>query len=195
MLDATQPFGFGYLLPRGLLREKLSEIRRANIAILTRANLVSSQTRKQIRAEVHSYHPNLQWAEVFLSPKGWQSVHGEFQPLDILKDKKLFSFCGIGNPDAFQQTLMSANLNVLGCQVFEDHQHFSKNDIRQVVSQANQLSCDAIVCTAKDLVKLKPEDFTETPVFALTTDIEFLSGEEMLVEHLDELLPKLKNAG
>lgn len=195
LIDATNPFGFGHLLPRGLLREEVSEIRRADIAVLTRTNLVSIERRKQIEASVRCHNPKIQWAEVFLSPQGWQTFNGNHFPLEQLKNKKLYAFCGIGNPTAFQKTLTTSGLDLVASRFFEDHQHYSKDDICAVKDHAQQLSCDAIVCTAKDLVKLDVDDFGGVPVFALTTDIEFMSGESQLRDRLGHLLPKLKNAG
>ena len=39
LIDATNPFGYGSLLPRGLLREPLSALRRADLVLITRADM------------------------------------------------------------------------------------------------------------------------------------------------------------
>lgn len=50
LIDATNPFGYGSLLPRGLLREPLSSLRRADVAIITRSDLVAAR----VLAEIHN---------------------------------------------------------------------------------------------------------------------------------------------
>src|SRR5262245_19241018 len=38
LIDCTEPFGYGRIFPRGMLREPLGSLRRADLVVLTRAN-------------------------------------------------------------------------------------------------------------------------------------------------------------
>ena len=48
LIDVTNPFGFGFLLPRGLLREPVKNLRRADLVILTRCDHVDPATLSKI---------------------------------------------------------------------------------------------------------------------------------------------------
>ncbi len=52
LIDALNPFGYGRLLPRGLLRESLVGARRADLVLLTRADLVTSEQLSEINAQL-----------------------------------------------------------------------------------------------------------------------------------------------
>ena len=49
LVDATNPWGYGYLFPRGSLREPVSSLRRASVVMITRADRVSSAALSRIR--------------------------------------------------------------------------------------------------------------------------------------------------
>ena len=58
LLDACEPFGFGHVFPRGLLREPISGLKRADVVVLSRADMVDPERRAQIRHEVGRYAPH-----------------------------------------------------------------------------------------------------------------------------------------
>ena len=52
LIDATCPWGHGFLLPRGLLREPRSGLRRASLVCVTRCDQVDAQTLTQVKADI-----------------------------------------------------------------------------------------------------------------------------------------------
>ena len=42
LLDALEPFGFGHVFPRGTLREPVEGLRRADVVVLSRADLLDA---------------------------------------------------------------------------------------------------------------------------------------------------------
>ena len=71
LLDALEPFGYGHLLPRGLLREPLSNLERADWIGLSRADQVDEETRSAIQQESQRRAPNCGWFEVIHRPTCW----------------------------------------------------------------------------------------------------------------------------
>ncbi len=195
LVDATNPFGFDYLLPRGLLREDVTEIKRADVVVLSRADQIAPHVRQAIRSEVLAIHPNVDWAETTLIPKGWCTIDREPIAFGAMLTTPVFMFSGIGNPSAYQHTLDSIGIQIKGVKTFEDHYDFKEKDIQELVNEAKRLGCDALVCTVKDLVKIQKSSRPELPIYALQTEIEFLSGEERLMRRIGTNLTKLKNAG
>ena len=195
VVDATNPWGYGHLLPRGLLREEVTEVRRANVVLLTRSDQIAVEQKNSIRNLIQKNNPKVTWAESVLKCQSWLNSKKQMFEIDHLQTKKALAFCGIGNPDAFQQTLQSCRVALCEFRAFEDHHSYSSHDVSKINSQAQQLDCDAIVCTMKDLVKVSKFGSSDIPIFALVTDIEITKGKELILDHVNRLLPKLKNAG
>ena len=49
LLDALEPFGYEHVFPRGTLREPLGGLERADVVALSRAELLDSSQREEIR--------------------------------------------------------------------------------------------------------------------------------------------------
>lgn len=69
LLDALNPFGGGRVFPSGFLREPLAGLRRADVVLLNRADLVSDERRRAIRAQVERRNPDALFAEIAQTPR------------------------------------------------------------------------------------------------------------------------------
>src|SRR5205085_935178 len=58
LIDATNPWGYGYLLPRGLLREPVSSLRRSSLALITRTDLMPRDAVDKIRGVIQTANPD-----------------------------------------------------------------------------------------------------------------------------------------
>ncbi|MHC4404870.1 MAG: tetraacyldisaccharide 4'-kinase, partial [Planctomycetota bacterium] len=105
MLDAAEPFGFDHVFPRGTLREPPHGLRRAHVAVLSRADMIGPEERAAIRQRVLRYAPQIGWAEVAHAPRVLRSAAGREEPVDALRGRPVAAFCGIGNPAGFRHTL------------------------------------------------------------------------------------------
>ncbi len=157
LIDATNPFGFGHLLPRGLLREPLSALRRADAALITRSDLVSESDLMAIQATLLQNAPGLDGRilRVAFRPAGLLSVTRQRSELSSVRDQPVFLMTGIGNPEAFAATCRRAGLQIAGSRWFADHHHYSDSDLQAVQAEARMTDAKRIVTTLKDLVKLR----------------------------------------
>ncbi|MGD9127355.1 MAG: tetraacyldisaccharide 4'-kinase [Planctomycetia bacterium] len=190
LLDSLEPFGFDHVFPRGTLREPLAGLRRADVAVLSRADMISPEQREAIRQRVLSIAPEIDWAEVTHAPESLLNASSETQSIGSLEGKKIAAFCGLGNPAGFLGTLDTCGLNPVAFREFPDHHRYSKTDVEQLIDWAAGLSVDAILCTHKDLVKLGIDRLGQVPLWALTIGIRFLAGEEMLAARLASVVEK-----
>jgi len=190
LIDATLPFGYGRLLPRGLLREPLSSLRRSDVVIITRANLVNDQSLDEIESRIRPYIGDRPIARTKTTMSSLLQFDGKRSELQILDGQSVFQFCAIGNPDAFHQTISSIGAKVVGSKVFDDHHNFTRDDLQEVGQLAQSNGAQAIVCTHKDLVKIGTNQIGGIPVFAVTIEIEFLTGEEELSSLLDKAITR-----
>ena len=189
LLDATAPFGFGHVFPRGTLRESLGSLHRADIVLLTRSDLVSEADRQAIRQRVLSFNPNIVWGETVHVPTslvaveaGTMNFHAE--PIDSLRGQSALAFCGIGNPAAFRKTLERCGVRVVKLVPFPDHYRYTVGDMDGLMRTAKELGTDMILCTMKDLVKLNRQEFAGLPFRAVSIDIQFTAGESAVCERL-----------
>lgn len=158
LIDATDPFGCDRLLPRGLLREPVSSLRRADIVMITRANAVSETRLQSIRNRVRDAVRTAEHCcciHVNFEPAGLVGTDGVRQALSSIADRAVFLFSGIGNPAAFLITCRQAGLKIAGHRWFADHHHYNSEDVEQVLQEARSKGAEVLVTTLKDLVKLK----------------------------------------
>lgn len=202
LIDATNPFGYDYVLPRGLLREPLENIKRADLLILTKARQVEAGELESVKAKLQALAPHLPLAITNHSPKWMQSLElwgvSQEGKAALPIAKKVVAMSGIGNPASFTRTLEEAKMEVLDTLPFGDHHDFTFGDLKQGLELAKAKGAEALVITEKDAVKLTalykiyllehPEEAKLLPVYVVGIDIEFLEGEEKVQNLLQELM-------
>ena len=190
LIDCTLPFGFGRLLPRGLLREPLKSLRRASLVVLTRCDRITDPELAELENTVHKF-TNVPIVRTRTSAAHLQQSSGKTIPLDSLSNKKIFAFAGIGNPQNFWESLQRQDYQIQDQQTFPDHHDYARADINRIGSAANTVDAEAIVCTHKDLVKVACDRIDEIPVYALVVNIEFTSGQEELTTAIDKTIAEI----
>ena len=182
LIDGTNPFGNGKLLPSGILREPLNEIRRSDVIALTRHTPGAAV--EPVINEIKKYNTS---APVFVSghrPKCLKTISGAELPLNALNGKKVLGFCGIGNPGSFKKTLVDINADLRDFIIFRDHYKYNLNNISAVKRAAERVNADWIVTTEKDIMKLSKSDVPENLVFL---EIEFMADKEFYERVLAEV--------
>jgi len=186
-------WGFGHLLPRGLLREPIRALARADFVVLTRIDQCSADARAQLRRQIGRYVDGDKIAEVAFRPTRLIDSNGVSKPLQSLVDRPITAFCGIGNPDAFRQTLVDAGLRVDRFKAFADHHHYGPQDFAELERLAGQ--ADAVITTQKDLVKMDRSTIEDRPLWALQIGVEFTDGATLFEETLQNVLHDCDHPG
>lgn len=189
LLDALEPFGLGYLSPRGLLREPIRSLRRAGVVVLSRADLVPASERAAIRAEAEHRAGPLHWAEARHAPLDLLDSDGIASPIDRLSSQSIGAFCGIGNPEGFRRTLEPLCGELLDLRVFPDHHAYSAEDVGSLERWADGLGANLVLTTQKDLVKLRAGLLGSAPLRALRIGLELVAGGDIMDDVLARLLP------
>jgi len=189
-IDATRPFGYGRILPAGLLREPAAALRRADAVVITRADQVAEAQLTRLEHKIRHIKPNMIIATSIHAPVCAESADAGQISLEQLKAKKIFAFCGIGNPDAFLNTIKNLGANLAGSEVFDDHHHYTDDCLAQVCEQAARLEADLVLTTQKDWTKIAPLLSAEKcPPFAyLAVEIRFSAGEDKLRRLIEDTL-------
>ena len=192
LIDALNPWGYGYLLPRGLLREPLSALGRADIIVLTRADQCEAQQRQAIRNVVARWRQEEQFVEVAYRPTLLIDAAGATAAPSSVNDLPITAFCGIGNPQAFRQTLINEGYRIASFHIFPDHHHYSAADLEQLAKGAQDIRAAGLVTTEKDLVKIGRTELGGLPLWALRIAAQFFSGESDFHHRLEEIAARCR---
>lgn len=189
-VDATCPFGYEKLLPAGLLREPLSELKRADAVVITRFDLAGGEQILNIEKFIRQTAGQIPIARAIHHHTHAVTLTGQTMPLEQLRQKKLFVYCGIGNPQAFVNCLTQDEMTVVGTKFFNDHHVYSLRDIRTIAAQARQCGADAAICTQKDWVKTAAfcKQAGQIIFGSLVMELEFISNADIIRALVDKAI-------
>jgi tetraacyldisaccharide 4'-kinase len=191
LIDATNPWGYGHCLPRGLLREPIANIERASLVFVTRTDQVSTEELTAIRTELVRHNQIGTVVEIAFRPRMLINTVGQTQPLSELTGQRVFGFCGIGNPESFERTLRQLGSEVVGFASFPDHHHFTPDDLVRLSDQAQSTNAELLLTTHKDLVKFHETDLQQRPLWAVQIGTDILRGAPMLESRLWSILERV----
>ena len=151
-VDAANPFGNKKVLPFGILREPLKNLKRADVIIITRANLLNENQIENLKTEILK----ITNAPIFISRNKIDQLRELRSKIKDQSSKtNLFAFCALGNPNNFFAQLKDENFNLVGEESFADHYFYQQKDVGKIERKAKGKNANALVTTAKDAVKLK----------------------------------------
>jgi tetraacyldisaccharide 4'-kinase len=178
MLDATDPFGGGRLLPRGLLREPAAALRRAHAIILSRTDQVAEIA--GIRRRLEQMIPDVPHILTRHRPSGLNELPGgDERSLESLRGRRVLAVSGIANPRGFHRTLADLGAILPMMLTFPDHHPYGAADLLRVEGAAREAGAELIVTTEKDAVRM-PAGMASLPILALRVDLEITEGAETL---------------
>ena len=124
IIDGDYKFGNGYTLPAGPLREPITNAyQKAN-------NIVLIGKKCFIKHDIN--------ATIVCNKTPNTSV-------------QYLAFCSLANPNKFYNTLKQLKFNILATKSFNDHHHYSDQDIENLLKNSNKYK---LITTQKDIVKI-----------------------------------------
>jgi len=175
LVDKTNPFGNHRLLPRGILREPVTHLRRASFVFITKSD---GQANDELRQLINRHHPEVEIVECAHRPTHLQSVNGDGRrPLADLRGRRVAAFCGIAMPESFENLLRELGAQICHNKRFLDHHRFTNEEMERFLTRAGDAQAEFIVTTEKDAVRLPPELPAHLPIYFLRLEIEILSGD------------------
>jgi tetraacyldisaccharide 4'-kinase len=188
LIDATNPWGFGHLFPRGALRESRCGLKRAHVAMVTRADRVNPAERDALRRQVAARCPG-PIAMTRHAPRELLRSTGETLGVDALSGRNVIAFAGIGNPAAFRRTLDDLGAVVVDFRAYPDHHGYTRSDVDDLSRWAERHPAETVIATTqKDLVKLRVPDLAGRALWAVRIGLEFLEGRDAFDERLMSII-------
>lgn len=188
LLDARQPFGNGFLLPGGILRESPQALHRCDAIILTRCD--SELLFEQAKTLLTSLLPGKPIFRADHQPAAWLRLGTtEPLPLAMLAERPVLAFCGIARPDSFVELLKKSQTPIAELRTFPDHFQYTPAVWADLVRQARASQAEAIVCTEKDAVKIHPAWVSpELPLFFLRMTLQFSEEPLWIYQQMEALV-------
>lgn len=190
IIDALNPFGYEQIIPRGMLREPLKELRRASMIILTHVDQCSHDKVRFIIDRLDELAKDVPVIQTVHKPIYLESTENALS-LDIcyLYGKRVFAFCAIGNPVSFRKSIEGLGSELLGFRIFPDHHIYTASELIELNREAQRSKPDAIIITQKDKVKIKDAlgrwDF---PVWVLKMEICIVKDYEIFEDKINAIV-------
>jgi tetraacyldisaccharide 4'-kinase len=180
LVDGLNPFGNRKMLPVGPLRGPLSELRGADIIVITKAR------NEALAAEI-SLINNV--APVYFASHEVTGVRGPDGLVDIglMKDRNVVAFCGIANPESFKETLSSLGCKIVELKNYRDHYRYDQADMTNLDACRKRHGAEFLVTTEKDMVKIR--ELQRIPSNLLSLEIGFSVDQGFY----DEVFKKIGN--
>jgi tetraacyldisaccharide 4'-kinase len=198
LVDALRPFGLPApetgvdpvkaFLPRGLMREPLSALQRADVIVLTRVDTVSGESLDRLESQLRTAAPGVPIVHSQHRATSLRRADGP-RHLSELRGVEVDLISGIGNPGAFERTVRDLGGKVISHRAFADHHAFSSEDLAGLGAER------PVLTTAKDAARLSllADVQAPEPLWILDVEIAMVQNEEALLTVLDHL-PELDAA-
>ena len=156
--------GNGMTIPAGPLRENINKIKKYNHIFLN-GNLEDIDYLTQ---EIYKLNSNI-------------NIHlGKYEPINLdkfNKDKKYLVFSGIGNHQTFVSMIKKNGLEVLKDLEFSDHYSYTKKDIDEILTNADNLNCE-IITTEKDFLRLN--NYNVNKIKIMKTELKIIDEDKLI---------------
>ncbi|MDH4263762.1 MAG: tetraacyldisaccharide 4'-kinase [Spirochaetia bacterium] len=197
LIDATNPFGNGHLLPHGSLREPVEALKRSDVIILTKTSLLAEDKLSELKKRVQEIAGH---SMIFLSnhtpshlvqlpaPYGLSFVSDwKKEKLSIIKNKSIWALSGIGNHRAFEKTLLSLGASEILNISYRDHYRYTLKDVLSILKRVAK--DDYLVTTEKDWIRM--QYFKDQ--FSLLNHFYFLSIQFSITEQESRFIDKISS--
>ena len=191
LVDSTNPFGNGNMLPRGILREPVRNLKRADIIFLTKCRGDVGAVKEEIR----KYNSTAEIVECNHTPRVLRDVWSREEfPLDWLRGRTTCTLSGIASPKGFENSLRQLGAKVVWCERYADHHRYDSSEILYALNRTADMGADALVTTEKDAVRFPRLETTPVRCLYLRIAIEILSGAESFASLINRICFKRETA-
>jgi tetraacyldisaccharide 4'-kinase len=178
LVDRQAPFGNEFLLPRGTLRERPRNLRRASYIFITKN---TGDQNFDLMRRIRRYNRTAEVIECAHKPLYLQNVFtGEQLPLDILRDAFIGSLCAIAAPESFEHALCKLGAHIDLAKRYIDHHYYTEAELISFINRCIRRDLAMVVTTEKDSVRMPrlSEAELKVPIYFMRVEIEILSGHE-----------------
>ncbi len=170
LVDGQYPFGDGRIFPRGILREPLRNLSRADLLLITKAR---EGGQEELKEKLRRYNGKAQILECRHNPVYLRDVRTSIKAsLELIRGTKAATLAGIANPYGFEKTLKELGVEVIYSRRFADHHFYTQQELIDTLNRASQRGAEILLTTEKDSVRFPQLPPGKLPVFFLRVQID-----------------------
>lgn len=174
LVDKSNPFGNGCLLPRGILREPVSHLKRASYVFLTKSD---GSRDPGLEKRICDIRPGTEFIECTHSPRHLSNVFGEEElPLERLQGLRVACLSAIAVPEGFEAFVREHGAAIVCRRRFLDHHRFDQEELDEVFADAMEAGAEMVVTTEKDAVRIDGDVKAPLPMYFLRVEIDIIRG-------------------
>ena len=174
LVDKTNPFGNRRLLPRGILREPVSHLKRASYIFLTKSD---GEKDFELEQTIRTYNKSAEIIECAHKLRHLVSFDtSQKRELSIISGRKVACFSAIAAPESFERFLRELGANLVLKKRFLDHHRFSERELDAVFDAAAARGAEFVITTEKDSVRISPDYKPKIPFYYTKLEIDILDG-------------------
>lgn len=159
VIDAAAPFGNGFVLPKGPLREPVADgLARADGVILMGDGAVPEE----------------------VAASGLPVLRAKLVPDSPPPRGPLVAFAGIGRPEKFFDSLRDQGADLREAIAYGDHHAYTRKDVKFLCKVARDHGAQ-LITTSKDHVRLDPEDRERILAFSVRAEFDDIARLDALL--------------
>ncbi len=186
VINASSPFGNGYIFPRGNLREPYKCLKRADCFIITKIDMIKDVG--IIKKRLLDINSSAQVITTIHKPTCLENIVGKEQSdIKCIEGEKIIALSSLGDPISFENTLEQAGAKIVGNLRYPDHHWYSKGDIDNIQARQKALNAKFVITTQKDAVRLQRVETYYTSLLVLRIEVEIISGSDKLKELINAI--------
>ena len=170
------------LIPVGLLRERLKNLKRADLLVFTKTNIHDKNDYifKRINNTKTDKIKSLVELSSLLKNKNDTEIK-----ISEVESQDVYLFSALGDNEGFKISISKIGCNIVGHHKYPDHHRYKNYDLKKIQESAIKNKAKFIITTEKDMVKIK--DFkTSIDIYAVQMVLKFFP-EEKLKKHVNNL--------
>ncbi|HUV50298.1 MAG TPA: tetraacyldisaccharide 4'-kinase [Anaerolineae bacterium] len=185
LLDCRRPFGNAHLLPRGILREPISALKRSDAFVLTRFDSASDYIRQAAVDKIENLAHGRPFFRSFHVPNLYKPANDKksmpgikLQNFDsgLLHGRRVVAFSGLAGNDDFRRTVESLKCDLIDFFEFPDHHKYTETDLQRIIQSSINAQAEFILTTEKDYVRISGK--TSWPIEIVVVGIELSLGDD-----------------
>ncbi len=185
LVDSNYPYGTGFMLPRGTLREPATHLCRATHILVTKSG---GHVHEELNKQLSAYNPCAILMTSSHSEQYLQEAHGDGRlPLSYLQNKHVVAVSGIAYPKSFEDKLEKLGADIIATRRFVDHHEYTLREVNKIAQLAADQGADAIIMTEKDAVKFPKPSNLDVSLYYLRIEIDVFDGQEPLQQWVESL--------
>jgi tetraacyldisaccharide 4'-kinase len=161
IVDATNPFGNGLILPAGDLREPKFALKRSDVIMINKSDLISAGQLTKLNSKISQISNNKKIINSYYINEFLYHVNNPEKRIQLsyVKNKKILLITGIANPDSFEIAVKKYSPESIKIKFYPDHHIYNYKEVLKWINESENF--DLVISTEKDYVKLTDFQFND----------------------------------